>query len=67
MEEEKSVRWERYRDSISKARKNYLSDKKTITVVVTKPEHEEIRAYCDEHGYSIQELIKEVLMNRVRS
>ena len=67
MDEEKSIRWERYKRTITKARKKYLEDKKTVTVVFPLSEYEEIRSYCGERGYSLQGLIKETVLDRVRS
>ena len=64
---EKSERWDRYQESLRKARKNYLSDKKTITAVIRREEYDEVKAYCEARGYSLQELIKETLLERVRS
>ena len=64
---EKSERWDRYQESLRKARKNYLSDKKTITAVIRQEEYDEVKAYCEARGYSLQELIRETLLERVRS
>ena len=64
---EKSERWDRYQESLRKARKAYLADKKTITSVLHISEYEEVKEYCAEHGYSIQELIRAAVMEKVRS
>lgn len=63
---EKSEKWDKYQESLRRARKNYLADKKTVTAVIRLSEYEEVRSYCELRGCSIQELIKEALMEKVR-
>ena len=65
MDEE--TNWEKYRESISRAKKNYLSKKKGISLILTPEEFEEIKSYCEAQGISMQSFIKESALDRVRS
>lgn len=65
MDEEKSIRWERYKSTINRARKNYLANKKTVTAVFTIEEYEKIKEYGEERGLSLQGVIRQLVLEKV--
>lgn len=63
---EVSERWDKYKGSLYKAKKAYLSKKKSISLVLDPDDYEEIKAYSLEKGVSLQSLFRECVLERVR-
>ena len=63
---EVSERWDKYKGSLYKAKKAYLSKKKSISIVLDPDDYEEIKAYSLEKGVSLQSLFRECVLERVR-
>lgn len=60
------TRWERYKEPITRATRKYLDSKKKVTVVMPPETYEEIKAYCDETGISLQALFRDAALEKVR-
>lgn len=65
--DEKGERWEKYKDSITRAKRSYLSKKKSISLILEPEEHAEIKAYCEARVISMQGFIRDCALERVRS
>ena len=64
---ENEARWDKYKDSISRAKKNYMSKKKSITLIFDPESYEEIKGYCSENDISMQSFFREIALDHIRS
>lgn len=64
---EVSERWDKYKGSIYKAKKAYLSKKKSISLVLDPEIYEEIKAYSIENGVSLQSLFRDSVLEKIRN
>ena len=59
-------RYTRYKDSISRAKQNYMQKKRQVILVLDPEEHESIKSYCEAKGMSMNSFIKEIVLEKVR-
>ena len=56
----------KYKDAYNRAKKNYMAKKKQTQVLFEPEEYEEIKAYCEREGISMQRMMKECILAKVR-
>ena len=60
------TRYERYKDSLSRAKRNYIQKKRQVILVLDPEEHGSIKSYCEAKGMSMNSFIKELVLEKVR-
>ena len=58
-------RYTRYKDSISRAKQNYMQKKRQVILVLDPEEHESIKSYCEAKGVSMNSFIKDCVFKEI--
>ena len=60
-------RYTRYKDSISRAKQNYMQKKRQVILVLDPEEHESIKSYCEAKGMSMNSFIRECVLEKMNN
>lgn len=59
------TRYEKYKDSLNRAKRNYIQKKRQMILVLDPEEHESIKSYCEAKGMSMNSFIKECVFKEI--